>query len=108
MPAVAVKIYRGECSNPPVEHFQAGRDPLDPTLFRAWYLGEYDPQGRLLESSKRDMLYWMIPIIRVHDDGALPETPAGKNRPQEPWEKGGKIVNYLRIHAGDGNKEEMP
>jgi hypothetical protein len=108
VPVIAVKIYRGECSNPPVEHFQAGRDPLDPTLFRAWYLGEYDPQGKLVESSNRDMLYWMLPIIRVRDDVPLPETPAGKDRPQEPWEKGGKIVNYLRIHAGDGNKEEMP
>ena len=108
VPAVAVKVYRGECSNPPVEHFQAGRDPLDPTLFRAWYLGEYDPQGRLLESSNRDMLYWLIPIVRTRDDVLLPETAAGRGRTQEPWEKGGKVVNYLRIHAGDGNKEDMP
>jgi hypothetical protein len=103
VPVVAVKVYRGECSHPSVEHLLEGRDPLDPTLFRAWYLGEYDPQGKLVESSHRDMLYWMLPIVRVGDEGQ-----AGKDRPQEPWEKGGKIVNYLRIHAGDGNKEDMP
>ena len=108
VPVVAVRIYRGECSHPSVEHLLEGRDPLDPTLFRAWYLGEYDPQGKLVESSRRDMLYWMLPIIRVRDDAAPTEAPASKNRPQEPWEQGGKIVNYLRIHAGDGNKEDMP
>jgi hypothetical protein len=108
VPAVAVKVYRGECSHPSVEHFQMGRDPLDPTLFRAWYLGEYDAHGKLLESSQRDMLYWMIPIVRVREDVPASEGPAARYRPQEPWEKGGKIVNYLRIHAGDGNQEAMP
>ena len=70
---------------PAVEDFQAGRDPLDPTLYRAWYLGEYDPQGNLAESSRKDMLYWMIPILRVHDDagraGPRPgQGPAAPNR----------------------------
>ena len=111
VPVVAVKVYRGECSNPRVEDFHAGRDPLDPTLFRAWYLGEYDPQGKLVESSTRDMLYWLIPILRVRDDAPPPEAPVGKERSRaerERWEGGGKIVNYLRIHAGDGSREEMP
>jgi hypothetical protein len=111
VPVVAVKIYRGECSNPRVEDFQAGRDPLDPTLFRAWYLGEYDPQGKLTEASSHDMLYWLIPILRVRDNTPSPDGPIGKGRSraeQEPWDGGGKIVNYLRIHAGDGNKEDMP
>ena len=111
VPVVAVKIYRGECSYPPVEHFHAGRDPLDPTLYRAWYLGEYDPDGKLVEASVKDMLYWQIPILRYRDAApASPDAP-DKNRPRvrvEPWEEGGKIVNFLRIHAGDGNKEDMP
>ena len=110
VPVASVKIYRGECSHPPVEHFHAGRDPLDPTLYRAWYLGEYDPDGNLVEASTRDMLYWQIPIFRSGDD-APPAGPFDKNRPgavQEPWGRGGKIMNFLRIHAGDGNKEDMP
>ena len=110
VPVASIKIYRGECSHPLVEHFHAGRDPLDPTLFRAWYLGEYDPEGKLVEASTRDMLYWQIPIFRSGDD-VPPAGPLDKTRPgvvQEPWERGGKIMNFLRIHAGDGNKEDMP
>ena len=52
----------------------------------------------------------MIPIFRSDDD-APPAGPFDKNRSraeQERWERGGKIMNFLRIHAGDGNKEDVP
>ena len=34
-----VKVYRVDYYNPPVEHFHAGREPLDPTLYLAYYCG---------------------------------------------------------------------
>src|SRR5262249_36683861 len=73
------KLYRGDSNNPPVQHFQAGRDPLDPTLYAVYFMGEYDAQGKMKESSlleKREkpdgpvvervqdpFLYWQIPIV---------------------------------------------
>jgi hypothetical protein len=127
-PAVAVKVYRAECHAPPARHFHAGRPPDDPTLFQAWYQGEYEPDGRLRANveivhnaeGKRighiqdPFLYWLIPIIRVPDDPAaakakdLPGLPPGAPRRENPvvgpWTGAGKIINFVRIHAGDGEK----
>jgi hypothetical protein len=135
-PVAAVKVYRVEYYWPPAEHFQAGRSPLDPTLYRAWYQGEYEPDGRLKENVEivrnakgeqigriqDPMLYWLIPIVRVRDaSGAAkrPELPGLRQGARKsemplvrPWSREGKIVNFMRVHAGDNGDivdlESMP
>lgn len=77
--------------------FKDGADPNDPTLFWAYYLGdfapegnlkascylvEYDHNGRAFERKRDPFLYWLIPIERGDD---------------------GTITDYVRIHAGDNN-----
>jgi hypothetical protein len=131
VPVTGVKVYRVEYTNPPVEHFQEGRDPLDPTLYAAFYMGDYEPNGTIKESClkvRRDkqgqvveviqdpFLWWQIPILRMPSDPdkapqgpdatvAMPVTKSAKHT-AGPWSGEGKIVNYVYIHAGDKDKAE--
>jgi hypothetical protein len=98
----AIKAYLVDYNNAPVAHFQAGGDPFDPTLYAPYYLGEFDAQGQLTASAAQDpLLYWMIPIMRV------PEGQPGQPG-EPPASTGTRVMNYLRIHAGDGNEEGVP
>ncbi len=130
VPVVGVKVYRVEYTSPPARHFHAGRSPRDPTLYQAWYQGEYEPDGRLrtnveiIRNARGEQighvqdpfLYWLIPIVRVPDDPAaakakdLPGLPIGARRSDDPvigpWTGAGKIVNFVRVHAGDSATEE--
>jgi hypothetical protein len=132
-PVVGIKIYRVDCYFPLVEHFQAGRDPLDPTLYQAYYQGEYDRDGvlkgkpEIIKNAQGNeigriidpYLYWLIPIVRVPDEpdaaaepAALPGLPVGapksEKRTVSRWKGGGRIINYVRIHAGDKDEETTP
>jgi hypothetical protein len=95
-----IKIYGvlRSCRQP--EEVAAGRDPLDPTLLSAYYEGEFDADGRLkpssfhvvydsdgqvLRQSQDPFLYWLIPIVRRDD---------------------GKVLNYVKVHAGDPDPED--
>jgi hypothetical protein len=127
VPAVKVKIYHVEYHNPPVEHFHAGRPPLDPTLYSPFYEGEYDTQGNLtpacfrlrLDAQGREVerwqdpfLYWLIPILRRTDDRPAvqqdPTVPKVEPRGPERWSDEGRVVNFVRIHAGDKDEEAVP
>ncbi len=134
-PVTTVKVYRVEYTSPPARHFHAGRSPGDPTLYQAWYQGEYEPDGRLRTTIEivrnasgeqvghiqDPLLYWLIPIVRVPDDPAaakakdLPGLAIGAQRTNDPvvgpWTNEGKIVNYVRVHAGDpgsADQERVP
>jgi hypothetical protein len=134
-PVASVKVYRAEYSGPAVQHFQAGRSPLDPALYQAWYQGEYEPDGRLRDNVEivrnaqgepvgriqDPFLYWLIPIVRAADMAAampksLPGLPVGARRTEDfvlrRWSGEGKIINFVRIHAGDSsetwNLESVP
>jgi hypothetical protein len=125
-PVVGVKIYHVEFLNPPVQHFQAGRDPLDPTLYQAYYQGEYDrtgqlkptsldstrdpADGRITERFRDPFLYWLIPIVRVTETTeAQPEVgPRRREGDPGPWASEGKLINFVRIHAGDKDEESVP
>lgn len=113
-----VKVYRADYYNPPVQHFHAGRSPFDPTLYAAYYMGEYQPDGTLSESSLRvkrregdqavvervqdPFLYWQLPIVRVPED----EKADQPRRPNDgQWQAEGRLMNYVKIHAGD--KKDM-
>jgi hypothetical protein len=109
-PVTGVKIYRVEYHSPPAQHFAEGREPLDPTLYTAFYQGLYSPQGQLTPDP---FLYWLIPIVRVPKDQIGPTSPipgAVKTDPRklDPWTPDGRIINYVNIHAGDKDKEDLP
>ncbi|MGL4555313.1 MAG: hypothetical protein ACRC33_29450 [Gemmataceae bacterium] len=118
-----VKVYSVEYFNPPVEHFQAGREPLDATLYAPYYMGDYDAAGalkdecyRLVPGPKPDgppevvqdpFLYWRIPILReITVPPAAPGLPASPLPP--PWTDEGKVVNYVRVHTGDKDEGTIP
>ena len=67
---VRMKLYRVEHRVVGVKEFldrdEEGRatiNPFTPLSFRPYYLGEYSPEGVLL-NPKDPMLYWLTPIIR--------------------------------------------
>jgi len=119
----AIKVYRVDYYNPPAQHFQAGRPPLDPTLYAAYFMGEYDAKGVIKQSSlelKRDnendpvkeriqdpFLYWQLPIYREPPQGMEAEGPRRQAGDPGPWRgEQGRIRNYVRIHAGDKKDQE--
>jgi hypothetical protein len=102
-PVTAVKAYLVEYSNAPVSEFQAGGDPLDPALYFPYFLGEFDAEGELQTPADDPLLYWLIPILR--EPVGEPPPPAPGARPTPPRTR---LVNYLRIHAGDGDEEGVP
>jgi hypothetical protein len=119
------KIYRVEYHNPSVQHFHAGREPLDPTLYKAYYSGEFAADGKIKPSSLRvefddngvpkpkgrtqdPLLYWLIPIIKYVDEKEAAALPKGPDGAPAMWAAEGRVVNYVRIHAGDPGEESVP
>ena len=82
-----VQIYRLEhrIVQPPA--FAAGVDPYNPITYRPFYLGEYDPDGTLV-NPKDPLLYWLVPII-PKPGGASPTDPDRRT-----------YDDYLSKHAG--------
>lgn len=56
-----IRIYRAEHSIIQPTEFIKARDVYHPTTFRVYYLGEYDPEGKLIDSTD-PMLYWLVPV----------------------------------------------
>jgi hypothetical protein len=83
-PVTSVKIYRVAHSFLSIPDFVAGNDPDDPTMYLAYYQGDFGLDGRLRPSCsevvrvggkevevRRDpLLYWLIPIV-FQEDGTL-------------------------------------
>ena len=57
-----VKVYRLVHAVPYPELFRRGQDPNDPQLYRGYFLGEYDKNGKLIEGDR--FLYWLLPNVR--------------------------------------------
>jgi hypothetical protein len=111
-PAVTgVKVYRVDYHNPPIKHFADGHPPIDPAQYQPFYMGEFDASGKIKPESLKlthdsrgilghteqdPLLYWLIPIVRVKEDGS----------PAEPGE--GRVINFVRKHAGDPDEESVP
>jgi len=57
-------------------------DPYAPWTYLPFFVGDYDPNGKLLDPLD-PMLYWIVPIIRE-------PLPGGKF----------KVNNYMQLHAG--------
>jgi hypothetical protein len=117
-----VKLYSVEYYNPPVEHFQAGRDPLDALLYIPHFMGDYLPDGRIKPEiyqavqqasgppvvTQDPFLYWRVPILREFPEAPpAPGVPAPADAPP-PWTGEGKVLNFVRKHAGDSEEGPLP
>jgi hypothetical protein len=84
----AVKVYHvvHEMLTPAL--LVQGYSPLDLTLYRPYFMGEFNPDGSFTDRGATDpFLYWLLPIYR--------ETQVNGG--------GQRLVNSLDIHAGSTN-----
>lgn len=89
---VNVKMYRMEHRVIPPEMFvgtsrQPRVDPFHPTTYRVYFLGDYDPTGKLV-NPRDPMLYWLIPVLPKPGGAA----PGDKERID--------FDDYVSRHAG--------
>jgi hypothetical protein len=94
---VSVKFYRAEHRITPIAEFIdrptpgggviPGKDPYYPDGYRVYYLGEYTPDGTLV-NPQDEMLYWLVPIYRRE----------GGPSPTDPDHQG--YYDFLTKHAG--------
>ncbi len=84
----SVKVYRVIHSIATVEWFVHRYSPSDPTLYRPFYMGNYNVAGDLLDAkwgpNDDPYLYWLLPILRT-----------------DPNDPNSEIRDFCRRHAGD-------
>ncbi|HVK16703.1 MAG TPA: hypothetical protein VM533_07115 [Fimbriiglobus sp.] len=83
----SIKLYRAEHRIIPAYDFVQGKDPFDPVGYRVYYLGEYAPDGTLV-NPQDEMLYWLVPVV---------SRPGGPS-PMDPEQR--HFDEYLSRHAG--------
>jgi hypothetical protein len=80
-------------------------------------MGDSDAAGVMKRSSlelkdgkeriQDPFLFWQLPIVSVPQGGeAAPLGPGQRRGEPGPWRREGKIINYVRIHAGDKKDQE--
>ena len=83
-----VKLYRAEHRIPTAQHFVTMKaDPYHPILFRVFFLGDYTPEGKLVDPDD-PMLYWLVPVFQKSPD-----------LPFRDW-TADQLEDYLSVHAG--------
>jgi hypothetical protein len=100
----SVKIYCGIHDIPGAKNVAAGEDPDAPWQYYAYYRGEYDPEGKLLDPHD-PFLYWLIPILRDDQSSSMASGSSGvfrasvgsAKRPKEEHPSDGMEV--LEKHA---------
>lgn len=107
----AVRVYRVVHRLMSPRDLSEGKDPLDPTNFQPFYMGKYDPDGKILDPED-PFLFWHIPIIRVSkrypEPGTYIPSPEGSMlslaffRPTD--EDPGKLLDFVQIHAEQADK----
>lgn len=88
----AVKVYRLIHAILTPKEFADDVDPLDPATYRAYFMGEFHPDGTLVDPND-PFLYWLIPIYRDPEDQQFRSLTPGV---QKTW----PLRNYLDVHAG--------
>jgi hypothetical protein len=84
----SVKVYHVVHDMLTPAQFVKGESPLNLTLYRPYFFGEFKPDGSFTEDGARDpFLYWLLPII-------YEPSPDGS---------GQRLINSLDIHAGSKN-----
>jgi hypothetical protein len=110
-PVKTVRVYRVVHTLMTPRELYEGKDPLEPTRFVPFYMGKYDPDGKLLDPQE-PFLYWHVPIIRVSRRYPEPGTyvPPEQGGPMliPRWEPTaddpGKIINFVEIHATQSDR----
>jgi hypothetical protein len=100
----AVRVYRVMHNLLSPREYSEGKDPLDKATFLPFYMGKYDPDGRLLDP-KDPFLFWHLPIIKV--PRRYPEAGtflAHQQPPEEPL----KSIDFVEIHATQSDKLQQP
>ncbi len=83
VPVKTVRVYRVLHDMLFPKEMAEGLSPEEPSKLVPVYVGEFDPEGTLLDPGD-PMLYWVVPIIR------------------EPSPGGGFVLkDYVTVHAGD-------
>jgi hypothetical protein len=117
-PITGIKVYLVEYWFPSPEELNEGMDPLDPTLYLAFYQGDFEPTGQMKTSCQQiefneaggmvrktqdPFLYWLIPILRDEEDTAPSKTAATSGPSiRQPYHGSTRPPrNYVLIHAGD-------
>jgi hypothetical protein len=109
----AVRVYRLVHKMITPRELYEGKDPLEPTLFLSFYMGKYDPNGKILDPED-PFLFWHVPIVRVSKRYPEPGTyPGPPNTPfpmlsllgfQPTPEDEGKLLNFVEIHAEQADR----
>jgi hypothetical protein len=95
-----VKMYRVTHLILSPQELAEGVDPLDKEKYVGYFMGEFDREGRLVDSTE-PFLYWYLPVFKVPED--YPE-----NNPQlrgvpvafvRLAPKKGKLLDCLEMHA---------
>jgi|SRR5579884_262404 len=110
-PVKAVRVYRLVHKMITPKELYEGKDPLDPTNFLSFYMGKYDPDGKILDPDD-PFLFWHVPIVRVSkrypEPGTYAPTPEGNMLSLLGFiptaEDPGKILNFVEIHAEQSDK----
>lgn len=110
LPIVGLKVYRVTHNMLTARELHEGQDPLDPRLYEAYFLGEFDADGQL----KKDdgFRYWRLPIrwIPLEEVKLFPDRyPIVKDPEIKEFEsRGGRkdkakqvLLDGVRVHAGD-------
>jgi hypothetical protein len=100
IPVESVKVYflRHQMLSP--AELKQGFDPIkDQRLYWAWFMGEFNRDGILLDP-KEYFLYWRLPIVKVSRqfpldlDGTIGSGISYSKQPED-----GKLLNGVEIHA---------
>lgn len=103
---VSVRIYRVVHNMISPRELLEGKHPLDDWNFSPFYMGKYDPDGKLLDPDD-PFLFWHVPIVRVPQRYPEPGTyltpPEGgiylNTHFQPTVVDPGKVINFVEIHA---------
>ncbi|MBY0229865.1 MAG: hypothetical protein K2W96_11340 [Gemmataceae bacterium] len=106
VPAVTVKAYRIVHLTLSPYELKQGADPFDKGKYWAYYLGQHDLKGNMIDDDP--FLYWYLPLAYVpknypdhHKDPKTPVTihvnaaPVGKKARDKDW----KMLDCLEMHA---------
>jgi hypothetical protein len=102
-PVQSVRVYRITHAIIQPAQLAAGYGPLAETFYVPYYLGKFDPDGKLTDQED-PFLYWYMPIAYVPWNYGRPNveyTLVCNRLPQE----GDVVFNGLKLHAGDAPEE---
>jgi hypothetical protein len=111
----SVRVYRVVHKMISPRELSEGKDPLDQTNFLPYYMGKYDPSGKILDPDD-PFLFWHVPIVRVSKRYPEPGTfvPPQETPMMVPMlflqgfrptaEDEGKILNFVEIHAEQADR----